>query len=798
MNLKPRELEVLRLMADGLSNREISEQLYIGVETVKWYAKSIYSKLDVSNRKEAAHKAEELGLLSVSHSEDYFGIKHNLPEQSTSFIGRNANIEQINALLFNEDVHLITILASGGMGKTRLSIEVAKSQIENYRDGVYFVPLAPLSSADDIVTTISENIGLVLHSDNTIAQLVDFLKERTILLILDNFEHLLEGVSLVTDVIESSTQVKVVVTSRERLNISGEHVYYLSGMTFPTWETPEDALNYDAVKLFMQSAHRTRTDFELGSGELDFLARICKLTEGMPLGIELAAGWIDVLSLEQIAHEIQNGIDIFETEMRDIPDRHRSLRATFERTWQRLSDAQRNIFMKLSVFRGGFTLQAAQIITGANVRDLRKLSQKALIQNDGSERYTIHELLRQFGESKLEEHAISAAVKEKHAHFFADFMAEREQDLKNGRQLKGLTLIDPDFENIRLAWFFITNHHQWEQVPKFRYSLWFYCDTRSREQDLIFMLEYALQILWELPLSDKVQVTIGRLLAWLSWFFSKLGFSNSATKNSHEAISILTGIDDALEDLIIAYHTLGNMANFVPDNEISLPIAKQNYELAKRLGDLTWMGQTATFTAFVGVIEADYLKLATQHFKSTGDQHGLWMCTMGEALLLFDQNNLEDFIKRLKYAESLIAPFNSATHLAETNRGLGLSMFLKGDSVEALYHYSKAIRLLWNAGYNNVLFNILLRMAQVYIYEDYYDIAIATVLLLEDIPLEKFKSDYERDSLFNLQITYDELRSDLEQKLISEQLEHLWLEIKKPSLGELVYSVLANSDKRFE
>jgi DNA-binding CsgD family transcriptional regulator len=306
-SLKPREIEVLRLITDGLSNREISEQLFISVETVKWYNKQIYSKLDVSGRKEAAHKAQQLGLLDDSIQSDMAvaTAKNNLPQETTPFIGRTHELDAIQTLLQDAENRLLTILAPGGMGKTRLSLKVAQSQIGHYPDGIFFIPLAPLSSPNDIVTTIAENIGFVFHGEQTLTQqIVTFLKDRTMLLVLDNFEHLLEGASLVSDIVKLTQNINIVITSRERLNLHGENVYSLRGLEFPEWETPADALEYDAVKLFMSSAQRTRTDFDLHDDDLDYLARICKLTAGMPLGIELAAGWVDALSLEQIANEI--------------------------------------------------------------------------------------------------------------------------------------------------------------------------------------------------------------------------------------------------------------------------------------------------------------------------------------------------------------------------------------------------------------------------------------------------------------------------------------------------------------
>jgi predicted ATPase len=190
-------------------------------------------------------------------------------------------------------VRLVTILAPGGMGKTRLSLAAAEGQLWRFADGVFFVPLASLTSPDDIATTIAASVSFSFFgSEPPQKQLLAYLHDRHLLLVLDNFEHLLDGAPLVTAILQAAPAVKVLVTSREKLNLSGETVFTLAGLHFPDWETSADALTYDAVKLFMQSAHHVRPDFELPADELVYLARICRLTAGMPLGIVLAAGWL--------------------------------------------------------------------------------------------------------------------------------------------------------------------------------------------------------------------------------------------------------------------------------------------------------------------------------------------------------------------------------------------------------------------------------------------------------------------------------------------------------------------------
>lgn len=799
--LKPREIDVLCLMAERMSNREIGDQLYIGVETVKWYAKNIYSKLDVANRKEAVRKAEVLGLLNAPSpiDETKVSVKHNLPSSATPFVGREQEIKQLVALLMNETNRLVTILAPGGMGKTRLSIEVAQQLLDKFRDGVFFVPLAPLRSADDILTTIIDSLGFNFDDGDIVEQMLNALQERSILLVLDNFEHLMDGTTLVVNIVNSVSNAKIMVTSRERLNIYGEQVYNLSGMVFPTWETPEDALEYDSVRLFMQSARRNRTDYALHSEDLDFLARICKLTAGMPLGIELAAGWVDVFSLEQIANEIRKGIDIFETEMRDLPERHRSLRATFERTWERLTTKEQQIFMNLSVFRGGFTIESAQAVAGASPRILQKLVQKALIQFDDRDRFGIHELLRQFGALKLEESGDFQLVNGKHAEYFIDFIAKRNHELKCERQVQGAALIDPDFENIRLAWYHLSDHHLWDKIPNFRYALWLYCDMRTRAEDAISMYEYTLHILDKLPDSDVVQIAKGQILAWASWHYRGRVTMRGRDRMrgrlyAEEAITLLEGIDDALPDLILARHTLTSIPMYTPDLTSDLPSAMQDFALAQKLGDPTLLAHTAIFAVLTGLgeVPTELLQQAKHYAEMIGERFSLWMCALAESLIAYSQGNVDLSIRILEEGLQHVVALNSAFHFAMTSRYLGIFALEQGKFDKATYHLVIGLRQLWDIGETG--WTHLKRIFQAHIYKGDYKRAVTISRLLDEVQRDLVDGDYHEDAAINVQIRYEEIRAELEQHLKDEQLEHLWQAIEKPTLGNLIHSLLADFD----
>jgi predicted ATPase len=341
--------------------------------------------------------------------------------------------------MHQDKVRLLTIVGPGGLGKTRLALACAAQVLGDsngvpsaFPHGLYFVNLAPLSEAAHIVPTLADAMHFPLQGGerdqrSPKQQVLDYLREKRMLLVLDNFEHLLEGANLVADILQTAAQVKILVTSRERLHLRQEQVYPIQGLEFPETilkqasEFLEEAEAYAAVKLFIQAAQRTRPDFHFnGSDDLTNLARICRLVEGMPLALELAAAWVDTLPLATIAREIQASLDFLESEMRDAPVRHRSIRAAIDCSWQKLMAAEQTIFAQLSVFRGGFTRQAGQTITSASLPLLARLVNKSFLQYyPARDRYQMHELMRQFGMEKLAtDREAETALRNQHSAYY--------------------------------------------------------------------------------------------------------------------------------------------------------------------------------------------------------------------------------------------------------------------------------------------------------------------------------------------------------------------------------------------
>ena len=397
--------------------------------------------------------------------ERFMQARHNLPNQSTPFVGRDAEIAELTRLLADAAIQLVTILGPGGMGKTRLSLEAAERFVDGtsatriaFPDGVYFVELATANSVEQMITAVATAFGFAIERElEPIQQIINFMANKQLLLLLDNFEQLLtstvNGTDVITAILQAVPHIKIIVTSRQKLNLRSEVVFALEGLAFPDFQTAADALSYSAVQLFEQSAQRIRYDFTLEETTVQHIARICRLTEGMPLGIVLAAAWIDMLSLAEIADEMQRDIDFLTTEMGDLPPRQRSMRAVFDYSWALLTEPEQQILAKLSVFRGGFTRDAAQVVTGAGLRQLLGLVNKSLIQRDVvNGRFSLHELLRQLAAEKLNISGEADAVKTVHSHYYLQLLVEKETALYDTQQKATVQALMAADQNIRAAW----------------------------------------------------------------------------------------------------------------------------------------------------------------------------------------------------------------------------------------------------------------------------------------------------------------------------------------------------------
>ncbi|MCB9158073.1 MAG: tetratricopeptide repeat protein [Caldilineaceae bacterium] len=471
---------------------------------------------------------------------------YSLPKAITPFIGREVELVQIGSRLRDPECRLLTLVGPGGIGKTRLAVAAAEAHAEHFGDGVAFVALADVAASEQLATTIANALQFTLYrrQEEPQQQLLTYLADKQLLLVMDNFEHLLAEAPLMTEILRRAPQVKVLVTSRERLNVQGEWLLDVPGLGFPRAAQMGQAdahvvTDYSAAELFVRSAQRVDPHFALDAQNQTAIFQICRLVEGMPLALELAAAWLRLISCAEIATEIQRSIEILSVTQRDLPERHRSMVALFDYSWALLSDTERAVMRRLSVFRGGFRREAAQDAAAATLPVLLTLADKSLLRRDEPGRFSMHELLRQFAAEKLTSRPEDeAAMNSAHARYFITFLQRQGAALHGKQQKQVLGQILADIDNLRAAWRHAVEQGQQEAVEAGLDTLatvyelcgWFH------EGEAVFAetLARGQSAAWE-P-TGRLE---GKLMARLGFFSHRLGQYDRAKallRKSHERL----------------------------------------------------------------------------------------------------------------------------------------------------------------------------------------------------------------------------------------------------------------------
>lgn len=451
---------------------------------------------------------------------------HNLPGTTTPFVGRMRELERIIKLLDQESCRMVTLTGPGGSGKTRLAIQTGYSLNDAglYKDGIWFIQLAPLTNQSSIVPALQKELNISAHrgQENPREQLFNYLRNRQSLLILDNFEHLLgtESISLISEMIHSMPQVKILITSRERLNIKGENLFPVEGLETPTDdtflsapETDSEQRVYGAIRLFEQSAQRVMPSFELTGDNTRTIAQICRHLQGMPLAIELAAAWIEALPLEEIHKEVRRDLDFLKSELHDVPDRQRSLRAVFDSSWLKLGKPARSTIKALSVFRSNFSREAAQAITGISTKTLLELTSKSWIQPRKNGKYQIHELLRQFAYEILEcEPVTFEQIMDRYCTHYAKYLSTLLEALKGTGQSRFFSEIEFEYENIMTAWRWLVGKKRIDVVVNDIFpAMFFYSEIRGKSLEFMDLCDDLLKELEpssQLPDKTRLEIII--------------------------------------------------------------------------------------------------------------------------------------------------------------------------------------------------------------------------------------------------------------------------------------------------
>lgn len=374
-----------------------------------------------------------------------------LPEPTTSFVGRAAELSSIAGLLQRRDVRLVTLVGLGGSGKTRLALELARRTEDNWRDGAVFISLAGLSSVDDVLQAIADGVGVMPVDADAGRALKDSLRSRELLLVLDDMDAATSAAPYLVELLEAAAGLRLLVTSREALQVSGEWLVDPGGLIVPESADAELAAASEAVQLFVQRAVRVSPHVVFSKQELLMIAEICRRLEGLPLAIELAASWVRLLSVSQLAEQLQSESALLTTDLRDVPERHRSIWRVMSHSWERLSAVQQSVLTRLTVFRGGFSLEAARAVSGAELDVLLGLVDRTLVRRRTPGRFALHALISQYAEL----HGSAAELAEArtvHMRYFTGLLAGAAPDLKGNNVPAALELVQLELANVEAAW----------------------------------------------------------------------------------------------------------------------------------------------------------------------------------------------------------------------------------------------------------------------------------------------------------------------------------------------------------
>jgi DNA-binding SARP family transcriptional activator len=562
--------------------------------------------------------------------------KSNLPVHITPFVGRNRESLELARLLKDPDIRLLTILAPGGMGKSRLAIEIARKLEALFEHGVFFVPLAPLESPEMILNYIADVIGYTFREGQPAnQQLLDYFREKSILLVLDNFEHLLAKTHWISDLLATAPRLKILATSRIPLNIQVENRFHLSGLEFPEKGTREEISSYSAVKLFLQSARRARPTFKPAENDWQHIGEICRLVGGMPLGIEMASAWLEMLSLSEIAQEIHQGLDFFETQISDIPERQHSLGSVFDYSWKMLNEEEHQLLPQLSIFRGGFTRQAAEQIVGISLRQLVGFANRSLLTRTPEDRFEIHELLRQYGLEKLQQNLPTyGEVKTRYAKYYCDKLAAWESDMVGGRQSQAMLEIEADFENIRSSWELAARLQRLDLLENAYHGLILYLNRRVRYEEGVALCELAADLI---PADSRDSI---RLLSWMKGnvllFNAAQGITDQNERYFQENAALIKQLEPVqtrAEKKAKAFHYYieGMSTDFKGNFSVSAtPMFEKAISLFRELEEWWWCARIyrnlASSAAWITAdLDAayDYFQEALRISRELNDQYGL-------------------------------------------------------------------------------------------------------------------------------------------------------------------------------
>lgn len=627
----------------------------------------------------------------------------HLPRPVNPFLGRETERNTLLAMLTQPAIRLITVVGPGGMGKTRLSLAAADSLQQQtprpFADGMVFVDLTAVPALARALNFPLDTTRREARSPDE--QLRDFLAQKEALLLLDNFEQLLPLADWLDNLLQAAPRLKLLVTSRERLGLTSEHIYPIPAMTYPIGELETaEAAQHDAVRLFVAAAQRVRPTFALTAENETAVAQICRLAGGLPLALELAAGWMDTLSPAAIAAELQSGLEILHSDLQNLAARHQNMRLILAAGWERLPAEQQAAFARLCLFADGFSREAASAVAGVSLAQLAHFVGKTFVAADPEqERYTIHELLRQFGLEQLRHGGDEAAARQAYGDYYLALAQTVNAQLRRSGQEAWLARLDAETDNLHAALTWALAQSKGDAAARLAIALSWYWRIRSRPAEAGRWLAQALAAAPpQIELLAGLHYHAGSM-AWMR------GEMETAVAHNQRSLALWDSLGEAgAAGSGYVRHNQGMVADSQQDHERARALFTQSEGLLAAQGD-AWGAAFATgWRGVVGVNMGDLTEAAQDlaasaaQFKLLGDDwaRGLMLGTL--ARLHFLNGRLHEARELIETAQSLEPALTHWHSRGDRLQLLAEIAVQQGALDGARGYYAAALQLYTNIG----------------------------------------------------------------------------------------------------
>ena len=638
---------------------------------------------------------------------------HNLPALRSSFVGRKREIEEVERELAM--TRLLTLTGVGGSGKTRLALEVARDLLEAYPNGVWLVELAPLSEEALVPKAVAEVWKVTERPEQSLTDtLAEVLRDRQLVLILDNCEHLLEAsAELVNSLLDSCPRLRILATSREGLGVEGEARWPVPPLTTPDPDrspTVEELQDSESARLFVARARNRDPSFAFTPENARAVAEICRRLEGIPLAIELAATRVGKLSLKHISERLEGSLELLSGGARTAASRQQTLRGTLDWSYELLLEPERKVFRRLCVFAGGWTLEASEaVVWGEGIEHsevldlLSGLVEKSLVvaepTPEGGVRYKMLEPVRQYALEKLEHCGESEAAKRTHADYFLVLAEEAEPELFGPREAEWFDRLEVEHDNFRAALSWTIEQGETETALRLAAALWMFWFARGYNGEGQRWLEQAL--IKDVQASVAARAKGLEALAWLADVREDMDRAEAAAEEGLR-LSEEAGIGGSLAASLT--NILGDVAMTRGDHERAKELLEESLALYQKVGDQRFVPRVLAFLGNVSIEQEDYeqakelfeesLALARELGEPTAI--GMALMSLGYVFLLEGEHGRAR--ARLEEAEALSRERGHKGVLINAIDNLGWAALLRGDHERAKSYFEESLALCEELG----------------------------------------------------------------------------------------------------